>query len=99
MFVYLSGSYHSKQPKFPYNSQIRSSTDVCFSLHFPAFGKDNTTYSKVKKLKFSKENFNVIAICLTGLTVYQLSENTVFNSITKEPKIAFFFTFLSYRFL
>lgn len=34
------------------------------------------------------KNFNAIAICLTGLVVYQFSQNTVFNTTTK--KRAFF---------
>lgn len=45
------------------------------------------------------KNFNAIAICLTGLAVYQFSKNTVFNTTTKEQKKTFFFTFLYYTFL
>jgi len=56
VFVYLSGSCHSKQPKFPYNRQITLPADVHFSLHFPAFGKDNTTDSKVKIFNFPVGN-------------------------------------------
>lgn len=36
------------------------------------------------------KNFNAIAICLTGLAVYQFSKNTVFNTTTKEQKKDFF---------
>lgn len=37
------------------------------------------------------KNSNAIAMCLTGLVVYQFSQNTVFNTTTKEQKRVGFF--------
>lgn len=44
------------------------------------------------------KNFNAIAICLTGLAVYQFSKNTVFNTTTKEQKKTIFLHFYTIHF-
>lgn len=93
MFVYLSGICHSKQPKFPYNSQITIPTDACFPLHLPTFAKDNITDSKMKKNNFCKENFNAMAVfvrpcCISVFTKYSI------QYYSKEQKRRFFYLHL-----
>lgn len=89
MFVYLSGICHSKQPKFPYNSQITIPTDACFPLHLPTFDEDNITDSKGKKIIFARKILMQWP-CLSGLVVYQFSQNILFSTTQKNKKEGFF---------
>lgn len=90
MFVYLLGICHSKQHKFPYNSQITKSTDACFPLHLPTFDKDNSTDSKVKKKIFTRKILMQWP-CLSGLVVYNFSQNIPFNTYQKNKKERVFY--------